>query len=761
MAEDDYTPPVKKRRRRKKMTDERLASRLRQYIHQSINDEDSEISAVREEVYNRYVGKHYGTEREGYSQFLSREVLETIEWIKPNLLGALCGSDRVVTFEPVGPEDEPLAEQESDLIHHILSNSNNGDGFMARHDFITDALMFPNAYAKINMEEPTDDMEHMSEGITEDALLEMQNDAQVEIVSIAERVEEVTVEMPDPLNPQAPPSPQVVPLPLYDVTYRSVSGPQLMLTSVPPEDVMIDPDLTSLDLDKARFVIVRTDKTYSELVKMGYPRYKLDKIGHTDRFKYGDEETNRRYVEDEDPHYAENLDDQSIRKIEVYECYVWIDYENTGVAQFRRIVMAGNQIFENERTDYQPIVAMSTIKIPHRHIGMSLGEIVLELQKLQTTLARELLDNIYRINNNRKFFDESGVTVDGGTIDAMLDPQTEWIPMDGDPKAMILPDQTNSVVGEILPVMDWTKNAVSMRSGVAPENNIDPAVLQNTTHGALMGAMEKANERVEMIIRIMAETGFKQIYRKAHQLLRKYPDVASAIKMRGEWISVNPAEWKNRTDVSVNVSGFKNKEQMILLFTQLVQMQMQAMEMGLANPEKLYNTAKKIVEAMGAGHVQQFFVDPNSAEYQPPPPPPPDPQLIKAEAEAKHLEREDERHDSELQLRYENENLKFQLDTQKTQHDAMIATLNQEIDQLKQGLEERKQGNEEYKTEAEVILKAAQATLAQAQAVKAMSDAEKSDADTGKVDAETEKIEAASVSDMYGSNDSPSENSQN
>lgn len=99
-----------------------------------------------------------------------------------------------------------------------------------------------------------------------------------------------------------------------------------------------------------------------------------------------------------------------------------------------------------------------------------------------------------------------------------------------------------SIVGELLPVIQDARGSTSLRTGIAPENNVDSDVLQQTTAGAFMGAMEKAGERLELIARIMAETGFKQLFRKVHQLCRMHPDIATTIQVAQQVDRCRPAK---------------------------------------------------------------------------------------------------------------------------------------------------------------------------------------------------------------------------
>ena len=57
---------------------------------------------------------------EGRSKAVSADVADTIEGLMPALMDIFCGSDEVVRFEPVGPEDEEAAQQETDYVNYVF-----------------------------------------------------------------------------------------------------------------------------------------------------------------------------------------------------------------------------------------------------------------------------------------------------------------------------------------------------------------------------------------------------------------------------------------------------------------------------------------------------------------------------------------------------------------------------------------------------------------------------------------------------------------
>src|SRR5262245_60010876 len=76
---------------------------------------------------------------EGRSRAVSTDVADTIEGLMPSLMDIFAGTDEVVRFDPVGPEDIAGAEQETDYVNHVFMQQN--PGFLVLYSFIKDALL--------------------------------------------------------------------------------------------------------------------------------------------------------------------------------------------------------------------------------------------------------------------------------------------------------------------------------------------------------------------------------------------------------------------------------------------------------------------------------------------------------------------------------------------------------------------------------------------------------------------------------------------
>ena len=733
---------------KQKMNESELAAYLGLKVQNAMNRADGDLSDVRENLFAQYYGAKQGNEREGFSSFVTREVMEVVEWAVPSIVRIFTGADRVVSFDPVGPEDEEAAEQETDIINHAVNQANGSAGFTAMTEFIRDAVLNPTAYAKVWMEEKTVRMVHEDSEISAEQLAEMVDNDDVELLDYSS--EKVKVGLPfAPGGILQLGSEQEIEVEMFDVRYRETKKEQQMrFVGVPPEEVLVDPELTSLNLDDAAFVCHRSRKRYTELVDMGYPASKLDKVGDSqDDVTWNEERVGRNFYEDESPSHNNEADagtEDAMRMLWVYEFNVWVDYDGDGIAEYRRVVKIGEEIFENEETNYQPLVAMSSILVPHKHNGLSLGQLVQDVQVLLSELTRQLINNVRDINTRRRYVGEDAFIEDGRTYAGMVNPAASVVQVRGIPSDLILPDVSTPIIGDLLPVIQDFRASTSLRTGVSPETSIDPAVLQQSTYGAFMGAMERANERLELVARTMAETGIKQVYQKFHQLHRMHPDVVKAVRMRNKWVDVDPKGWRDRPDVKINVGlGFANKQQQLSATMQAIELQRPLMELGLADAKNIYNLHADFVKHSGLGDPEFLFKDPAAEGWQPPPPPPPSPEqmLIISQAEAVKVGARTEQmkvqRNAEVAMKkLEVEAMKAQAEVSKVQAEAQMAMAEIGIKERERQSRDRENTVEALKTvaeidkvENEVVNVAADSALKRAQTVKALSDSKKAEAD--------------------------------
>lgn len=241
------------------------------------------------------------------------------------------------------------------------------------------------------------------------------------------------------------------------------------------------------------------------------------------------------------------------------ETYIKVDYDGDGIAEFRRVVHAGQVVFENEVTDDHPFALFCPILMPFKAVGLGLWDLCEDLQRIRTVLTRQLLDNAYLANNPRT------AVVDGQVnLDDLLNPRVGGVVRMKSLEAMRT-EAVPFIGGQALSLLDHFGQIRDKRTGVTEFNQGLGADSLSKTEVGSEGAqamMDAAMQRVEMIARVLAETGIARVWQLLLKKATQYVDRNQEVKVNGRWLRVNPREWKDKytTVVSIGI-GTANKQQ--------------------------------------------------------------------------------------------------------------------------------------------------------------------------------------------------------
>ncbi len=117
---------------------------------------------------------------EGRSRAVSTDVADTVEGLMPTLLEIFCGGDDVVKFDPVGEEDVPAAEQETDYVNHVFLQKN--PGFLVLYSMIKDALLQKVGVVKVFWDEHEEEQRETYYDLTDDQFAMIVADPEVEVI---------------------------------------------------------------------------------------------------------------------------------------------------------------------------------------------------------------------------------------------------------------------------------------------------------------------------------------------------------------------------------------------------------------------------------------------------------------------------------------------------------------------------------------------------------------------------------------------------
>ena len=614
------------------ISDPKLRSLLSNHIENALGYLGGNLSQSRRKSLEYYLGDKLGTEIDGRSQVVSTDVSDTIESILPNLLRVFTASDKVVRCEPVTAEDVPLAEQATAYLNHVFYKDNNG--FELLYNFFKDALIEKNGFLKVYYDESEtvefETYKNLSKA-DKDALEDTQDEIEVideeefedekakeEFEKLLEQYEAQGVEIPETTEPD---------FMLYNCKIkRTKKHGKIKIESVPPEEFLIDRNAKSIE--DATFVAHKVLMTRSDLVAMGYDEEEVKNLPTSEEDIYNTEDIVRQRNVDEYP--VDYSTDTATQKVLIYESYVKYDYDEDGIAELRRIVSAGDDgsmVLENMPCDNVPFVTVTPIPMPHRFYGRSLSELVEDIQLMKSTVMRQLLDNMYLTNNNRVAVMDGMVNMD----DLLTSRPGGVVRTKQPPNQVMQPLQAQPISQQAFPLLSYLDTVREARTGITKSaQGLDADTLNSKTATGVNTLMTQTQMRSELIARIFAETGVKDLFRKIFELMVKYQDKERIVMMNNQYVPVKPTEWKDKFNISIVVGlGTGSKEQQIMLLNNILERQLQAFnlqggkEMPMVTLKNMYNTLSKIIENAGLKNVESYFVDPELGKQMMPPPQPP------------------------------------------------------------------------------------------------------------------------------------------
>lgn len=596
-----------------------------------------------------YYGRPLGNEIENSSAVVIPELRDTVEWIMPQLMRIFAAARTPCVFDPESEDDVDQAQLETEAVRHVFFAEN--EGFMVLHDYLKDALLLRNAYIKVYLETRKKITVERYSGLTQMEVAEVLQDGKDESIKILEQ-REYTVDMPPgtpPEPPEAPApvmSPQVGPQPMapmmaqmapqsadatvFDLKIRRTKEvKRVRVECVPPEEMLVSSKART-NLDSCPFCCHKTTKPRSDLILDGYDEADVNSAS-PGRPKWLDIDALARDVV-LDQMSVEDPADFSMQEVELRDVSIRVDYDGDGVAELRRVLIAGDKIIENEEIEEVPIASGAPIRMPHRHTGLSLYDLLSDIQVIKSELMRQGLNNLRLSNNGRTAVDYTKCELS----DLMDSRAGGIIRTKGPPQNVLMQfEHPSNMMEQVIPTMEYVDSWREMRTGVGKDTvGLDADALQNVTKGGQLAGMAAASLKTELIARCLAE-GLKDAFLKIRALMVRHQTQPLQFQMAGKWVNVDPTQWRDRTRVSPNVGlGSGTREESRANIMLLGTMQEKIAPFGLIGPKQAYETFKRGAMLLGFDQPERFAMDPDSqefAQWQAQHPPQPNPAVIAAQ----------------------------------------------------------------------------------------------------------------------------------
>jgi predicted GNAT family acetyltransferase len=467
------------------------------------------------------------------------------------------------------------------------------------HNWFKDALLQKNGIVKVYWDEKVDVTKEKYQNLTQDEVAMLLNDPEVEVVN--QKTTEIAPAGIDEMGMMIPP------IFSYDVKLKKTKKTgKVIVENVPPEEFLISKKARTIA--DAPFVAHRRLATRSELTAMGFDKDIIENLPTYADLTYNQENV-ARFDQGEQPSDQASLD-FSMQEIEVMEVYIKVDFDGDGIAELRKITYAGTEILDNEEADFVPFCSVCPIPMPHKFFGHSLADRAVDIQLIKSTVTRQILDNLYMTNSPRM-----GVVEGQVNLDDLLTVTANGIVRMKNTQA-IIPLTVPATAGQSFPLLEYLDSVQAKRTGVSDQmNGLNPDVLQNSTATAVAMMQSSAAGKVELIARVFAETGVKDLFQKILQLLCKYQDKERIVRLRGKYVSIDPREWTNGFDISINVGlGTGNKQEQMAMIAMVLGKQEEILKTaGINNPlvslSNYRQTLGRFIEAAGFKDSNEFFME--------------------------------------------------------------------------------------------------------------------------------------------------------
>ena len=637
-----------------KLDDNDIVTILESNIKTSVGYYDSELSKERKKVTEYYNATLPRPAHDGNSKFVSQDVYDSVEALKAALLETFAAGNNVVKFAPQNADDVETAEICSKYTDYVMFRQN--DAFNVMNSAIHDGLTSRVGVAKVFWDEREEIVEEEFNDLNQDELDMLLAQENVELGD--SETNEVGL--------------------ISGTILTSKDTSQVSIESIAPEEFLIEPQAKSLD--EVNFVAHRTRKTLTELREMGYSEELLNKIGsdHEDVEVETDPEVLARFesIGASRGSDSKGYQDQ-VRDIMVYECYVMLDKEGTGIAYLYKVCKAGNVILECTEVDRKPFIVFTPLPIPHAFYGSNFASKVIATQNARTILTRSILDHAVITNNPRYMVVKGGLT----NPRELIDNRVGGLVNVSRPDAIAPMPQAplNPFIFQTLQMLDEDKEDTTGVSKLSQGLNKDAISKQNSA-AMVEQLATMSQQRQKIIARNFANQFLKPLFHEVYRLVVENEQYEKVVDIAGNFVEIDPTNWKEKRDVMVELKlGYGEQERDAAKFMQLHTLFSQDPNLQpMYQMPNRFNMMKEALQKQGILNVEEFLTPPDQL-----PPPQPNPveqmQTEMAQRQLELQERQQELNEMKMQIDAQMTGMKLELDKMKAESSHAISSDNQDL----------------------------------------------------------------------------------
>jgi len=559
---------------------------------------NGEFMAQNERFLNDYLANQRGDEKEGQSKVVSNDVADVVESDMPSLIRVFAGPHDIMEFEPTTGSELDISEarEKTAYINWIVKHQKNSFKFI--YDWLKDAEIQKCAVVKYDYVEREKTHDIVYDGLSDIEVAEQQFQIEADLQK-GETLTVVEQNTDDGEN---------------FVKWRiQRTVKKFEIRNVPTEYFIITRNASCKD--DAELVGERKLITRGQLIAEGFDK---DMVRNLPSHADGEDNISNmqaiRFHDEGGARERQTIGHWASQEIEIFDYYMKIDWDGDGVPERRHIIKAGNQILENEPSEIDPFAIFSTIPMPHQAIGRSRAEVTRQTQDIKTILYRQILDNIYRVNNGRVVVNDEDTNID----DLLTVRPNGIVRTSGDPRNSVVQLETPYIGQQALQVVQYVDSVRAQTTGTLLANqSLDSDALYNETATRFQGIQEAGAAKVELVTRVAAEVGFRDLFEGLAWMVAQYQNEPQEILVLGKPMTVDPRKWRHEHHLEASVGlAAGDAEQQLRSLSALLGIQGQLSQDGspLVDSQKQFNLLAKMQNALGIKKVDGFFNNPERPE---------------------------------------------------------------------------------------------------------------------------------------------------
>lgn len=573
-------------KKQKELSEDELKVILQHAISESEDFTSTKLAKERERVGDYYRGDLPKPMHKGDSSFVSRDVFEAVDSARATIGETFLAHQRIVFFKPEVSETVEEAQQATEYTRHIFFKQNPGEDII--YEVLTDGMMNRYSPAKVYYEEETTDMEYEFEAINDGELEEFVSGFQDYEFTEAET------------NPETN---------LHSGVVREIKTRRVVrVEAIPPEDFFVSSNSPSVK--QSKYCVHKTAKTKSDLIESGFDKKKVNALSFEAASpKLNDYEKQSRFDSVGNALAGAAEYQESLKEIDVYEVYIKLDMDLSGVAKLWKITYAGSEILDKERISRIPFVCFVPIPRPHTFFGENFAANVIPIQNIQTILTRQIVNHAIMTNNARTMVLNGTVRTPSELLDNRFGGLVNVNRMDG--IAPLPQGVLNPYVFSLMQNIDEKSESVTGISKLSQGLNKDAISTQNS-QGMVEQLIGASQQRQKIMARRFG-LFIRELWDLIYHTAIDYIEEDDYVSVTGKYVKVNPIRWKERSAASIELAlGYGEQEKESAKFIELDQYLLNHPILSRGySPDKAYATVTKGLSAKGIEDIETYLTPPD------------------------------------------------------------------------------------------------------------------------------------------------------